>query len=472
MNMNKRLQVLKYLISDYLSALIAWALFFLYRKAYVDPQYFANPELVFDDPKFFFGVFLLPLFWLLLYMMAGTYRKIYRKSRIKELGQTITVTLVGVLVIFFTLILDDIVTSYRSYYHLFFVLVGLHFSLTYFPRLIITTVTNNAIHARKIGFNTIIVGCNGYAYAVYNELETQLRSTGNKIIGFVDAGLCERNLLQAHLPHLGDYKNLKNIIKEHNVEEVIIAIERAEKDAVERIITEIEDTPVVIKINPNMQDILMGVVKTSSLFSPLIEVAPDIMPDWQMALKRLMDIVVSIIAILFLTPVYIITAVGVMISSPGPIFYTQPRIGLHGKSFKMIKFRSMFQDAERGGPMLSSKNDPRITKWGKIMRQYRLDEIPQFFSVLKVDMSLVGPRPERQYFIDQIVARMPHFRLLSKVKPGITSWGQVKFGYAENVDEMIERAKFDLIYLENMSIAMDIKILIYTVLIVMQGRGK
>jgi lipopolysaccharide/colanic/teichoic acid biosynthesis glycosyltransferase len=132
----------------------------------------------------------------------------------------------------------------------------------------------------------------------------------------------------------------------------------------------------------------------------------------------------------------------------------------------------MFVDAEKGGPMLSSKNDSRITRFGKIMRQYRLDEIPQFYTVLVGDMSLVGPRPERQYYIDKIVQVMPHFRLLQKVKPGITSWGQVKFGYAENIDEMVERARFDLLYLENMSIAMDIKILVYTIMIVIQGRGK
>ena len=216
----------------------------------------------------------------------------------------------------------------------------------------------------------------------------------------------------------------------------------------------------------------MGVVKTSSIFSPLIEIAPDIMPAWQQSLKRLMDIAISIIAMILLIPVYLGTAIGVLASSRGPVFYTQVRIGLRGKPFRMIKFRSMFQDAEKDTPMLSSKDDPRITRFGKIMRQYRLDEIPQFFSVLKGDMSLVGPRPERQFFSEQIISRMPHFRLLMKVKPGITSWGQVKFGYAENVDQMIERARFDLIYLENMSIAMDVKILIYTVLIVIQGRGK
>jgi len=470
--MNKKLQVAKYIVFDFLSALIAWGLFFIFRKITVDAQFKTHLSEIFHDPNFFLGIIFIPLFWMFLYILMGTYRKIYRRSRLKELGQTILITFLGSIVIFFALILDDIIVSYKSYYILFMVLVGLHFLLTYIPRLIITTITNNKIHNRKLGFNTLIIGCNGHAFAIYNELENQPQSTGNKFVGFVDAGLCKHNLLEAYLPHLGAFKDLKKIITDNKIEEVIIAIERSEKDAIERIFAEIEDSDVVIKISPIMQDILMGVVKTSSIFSPLIEIAPDIMPAWQQSLKRLMDIVISVIAMVILIPVYLGTAIGVLTSSRGPVFYTQVRMGLHGKPFRMIKFRSMFQDAEKDTPMLSSKDDPRITRFGKIMRQYRLDEIPQFFSVLKGDMSLVGPRPERQFFSEQIISRMPHFRLLMKVKPGITSWGQVKFGYAENVDQMIERARFDLIYLENMSIAMDVKILIYTVLIVIQGRGK
>ncbi|HOT89083.1 MAG TPA: sugar transferase, partial [Bacteroidales bacterium] len=196
------------------------------------------------------------------------------------------------------------------------------------------------------------------------------------------------------------------------------------------------------------------------------------MPQWQQSFERVMDVVVSLIALIIFSPIYLFTAIAVMLTSKGPIFYSHERIGLYGKPFSMHKFRSMYVNAEKDGPQLSSKKDSRITPFGKIMRKIRLDEIPQFYNVLIGDMSLVGYRPERQYFIDQIIKKAPHYKLLFKVKPGITSWGQVKFGYAENVDQMVERLKYDILYLENMSLSVDIKILIYTVLIIIQGRGK
>ena len=158
-------------------------------------------------------------------------------------------------------------------------------------------------------------------------------------------------------------------------------------------------------------------------------------------------------------------------SSKGPVFYSHERIGKYGKPFTIFKFRSMYLESEKNGPALSSKYDTRITKFGRFMRKSRLDELPQFYNVLIGDMSLVGPRPERQFFIDQIVKQAPHFTHLHKVRPGITSWGQVKFGYAENVEEMIQRLKYDIIYIENMSLYVDIKILIYTIKIIFKGQG-
>lgn len=471
--MKKNLQQARYVFADWSSAIIAWTLFFVYRKFVVDPVNTVTLADIFSDPKLYAGIAVIPMFWLILYVIAGSYRKIFRKSRIRELSQTFSTTFIGVTIVFFTLILDDVVISYRSYLQSFVALFVFQFTFTFSFRLFITTRTVKKIHNRIIGFNTIIVGSGENALRIYRDLESYKPSAGNKFLGFVIASQHKEHKLAGHLQQLGHYKDLPKLVRDMAVEEVVIATERGETKLVENIIAEIEDTDIVIKIIPQMQDYLMGSVKTTSIFSePLIQISPDMMPAWQESIKRMIDIVASLAAIIILTPVYLFLFIGVKLSSTGPIFYQQERIGLHGKPFMIPKFRSMFVGAEQGTPQLSSKNDDRITPFGLFMRKVRLDELPQFFTVLRGDMSLVGYRPERQYFIDQIIQRAPHYRLLYKIKPGITSWGQVKFGYASNVDEMIQRLKYDILYVENMSLAMDFKIMFYTVLIILQGRGK
>lgn len=470
--MNRKAQVAKYLIADLVSAALAWVLFYVFRKKVIEPEKFGYAIPFEFDDRFFSGLILIPIFWVALYALTGMYKNIYRRHRLRELGQVILMSITGVIILFFLVLLDDEIASYVYYYKSLVVLFLLHFTFTFTFRIILTTQSVKRIHKRKIGFNTIIIGGNEEALHVYREMENMVPAPGFKFVGYVSVN-GKDHLLQDELPWLGKYDDLDKVVAEKEVEEVVIAIESSEHKNLGSIVSDLESMRVKIKIIPDIYDILSGSVKMTSIFgAPLIEINTEIMPSWQFFLKRFIDFAGSILAIIFLLPVFLTLAILVKLSSPGKIFFKQERIGQHNRPFYIYKFRSMYEDAEDSGPQLSSRHDPRITPIGKFMRKTRMDEIPQFFNVLKGDMSLVGPRPERQFYIDQIVKVAPHYRHLQKVKPGITSWGQVKYGYAENVDQMVARLKYDVLYIENMSLAIDIKILAYTIIIILKGSGK
>jgi exopolysaccharide biosynthesis polyprenyl glycosylphosphotransferase len=342
---------------------------------------------------------------------------------------------------------------------------------TLLPRLLIVTLLIKNIRKKGGGFKTLFIGGNEKALDLYQEISSHPKNV-NEFVGFVNVNGKDK-LLGTYIPYLGHEKDLETIILKNSIEEIIIAIEATDHDRLKNILLRIDDGYKRIKLLPDTFEILSGSIKMTNIFGvALVELIPDPMPYWQQATKRVSDFVLSLVAILMLIPFYLLSAIAVKLSSPGPILFFQERIGINGRVFKIVKFRTMYMDAERLGPQLSSENDPRITKIGRFMRKTRLDEFPQFFNVLFGDMSLVGPRPERQFYIDQILSKEPQYLQLTRVRPGITSWGQVKYGYAENVEQMLHRMKYDLIYLKNRSLALDFKIMLYTIFIVLKAKGK
>ena len=466
-------QTAKYIVCDTLSAMLAWAALFAFRKMMVGVEWSALVSQVLTDNNFWIGVVAVPAGWLVLYTIQGMYRNVLRRARLKELIETLIATVIGVLVIFFVLMMDDEVVTYRNHYASFLFLLGVHFVLTYVPRMLITSQTVRRVHSRQIGFPTLMIGNGRKALQTYLDLENQETYSGEQFVGCIALNQ-EHSELEKIMPCVGTMEGLREVVEQYHVEEAIVAVEDNEREKVSEILRALDEAgDMIIKITPDARDLMVGSFKQESIFhSPLIIINNRLMDEWQYSLKRIFDVIISVLAMVLLSPVYLVTAIIVKCTSPGPVFYAQERIGYHGKPFKMHKFRSMYVDAEESGPALSKDNDPRITPFGRFMRKVRLDEIPQFYNVLKGTMSLVGPRPERQFYIDQIVKRAPEYLLLQRVKPGITSWGQVKYGYASTVDEMVERLRYDLLYLDNMSLTTDLKILLYTSLIIMQGRGK
>jgi len=469
---SERLQRSKYVLGDLLSSSVAWFCYNCMRYS-VDPLHsgFSSLGAFLSSPMVITGQLVFPLLMMAVYYLSGYYNEVFRKSRVQELFTTLSSTGIITLLIFFLALINDTSPRRRFNYEMIALLWGTLSVLVYVVRCIFTSYTSHMIKSRQWSFNTLIIGRGAAGVAFGNKLDAMPRSLGYNIVGYVSIP-GENDVKDVSLPCY-DLEHIRQACDEHHIVELIVVPTRQNPEAVLDTVNKLFELNLPIKVTPTRFNVLLSQVRLSDMVGdPLVDISGSSMSEGAKNIKRVIDFIVSMLVLIVLSPLFLIVAIAIKLDSHGPVFYSQERIGLHNIPFMIYKFRSMRLDAEeRDKPQLTSDDDPRVTRVGHFLRKYRIDELPQFWNVIKGDMSIVGPRPERQYYIEQITKRVPSYALLHQVRPGITSMGMVKYGYAQNVDQMVERLRYDLLYLENMTLLNDFKIMVYTIKTIVTGKG-
>lgn len=419
-----RRQQITYLIADLLSAEVVWLCFLWFRWLVYEGKVFGVDTILIPAFSFYPPLIAYPLVCIAVYYLSGYYLRPFRKPLSTEFWKTLVSALIIGFLFFFIIIIDDKVDSYQRYIVSLVVLITLQFIISYIPRLCITLHTK--INRRPARVTTV------------------------------------HTLPEAQRIQRGE------------TDEVIVDLPVDQpKNTLYEVINTLYPLDVSISVVPSIYDMLTGAARIGEIEEqPLIRITDHKMTDSQLCIKRAFDVCVSALVLILFSPLYLALSIAVAASSRGGVIYRQERIGLHGKPFQILKFRTMYVDSEPATPLLTQDHDPRITPIGHFLRKYRLDELPQMWNILRGDMSIVGPRPERRYFIDQITQKAPYYCLLYKIRPGLTSWGPIRVGYTDTIDKMVDRLNYDITYMENMSIRLDLKILFFTIEVICDGKGK